>query len=270
MSCPRPDAAATCLITGASAGIGVEIARELAQRGYGVTLSARRPDPLERLAEELRARHGVTAGVIPCDLRDEAQRLQLVEQAQADGQRVDVLVNNAGLGGAGRFHRTARERALDMVRTNILALVDLTRLLIEPMVARQQGAILNVGSTAGFQPIPSEAVYSASKAFVRNFSDALSLDLKGTGVTCTTLCPGPTRTEFAEVAGNEQLFDELPGALVADARSVAAAGVEAMLAGKRVCVPGMANKIGAVAGGMSPRPVVLKTLELFWPSPAHP
>ena len=269
MPCPSPNPTATCLITGASAGIGAELARELAARGYGVTLTARRADRLQELASELRGLHGVTAKVIACDLRDAAERERLVEEAQADGVRVDVLVNNAGLGAAGRFQEVPRDRALDMVTTNILALVDLTRLLIEPMIDRGAGAILNVASTAAFQPVPSEAVYSASKAFVRNFSDALRLDLKGTGVTCTSLCPGPTRTEFAEVAGSVGMFDSLPGALMADAQPVAAAGVQAMVDGKRTCVPGVANKIGAVAGGMSPRPVVLKTLETFWPGATH-
>jgi hypothetical protein len=135
------------------------------------------------------------------------------------------------------------------------------------MVARGEGAILNVASTAAFQPIPTEAVYSASKAFVLHFGEALSTELGGTGVTCTTLCPGPTATEFADVAGISDGFDALPGFVVADPAFVAIEGVDAMARGKRLCVPGKLNKVTAVAGSKSPRTVVLKTLDVFWPGP---
>jgi short-subunit dehydrogenase len=258
MPCPLPSEDGTCLITGASAGIGAELARELSGRGYHVTLAARRVERLEALAAELPGE----VAVRECDVRSIEQREALLAGA---GRRIDILVNNAGLGGAGRFWEVPRERASDMVETNVLALVDLTRRAVAPMVARGEGAILNIASTAGYQPIPTEAVYSASKAFVLNFGEALSVELEGTGVTCTTLCPGPTRTEFAAVAGNAKLFNRLPGPLLADARPVAAAGVEAMLAGRRTCVPGISNRISAVAGGMTPRPLVLWTLKHAWP-----
>lgn len=265
MPIPKPMDYSTCLITGASSGIGAEIAREMARRGYGVTLAARRAPRLESLAAELRDEFGVAANPIVCDVTSSADREALIERVIADGKMIDVLVNNAGLGGSGHFHLVSEERALEIIDTNIRALVSLTRRVLPQMVERRAGAVLNVASTAGFQPIPTEAVYSASKAFVVNFGDALSRELSGTGVSCTTLCPGPTHTEFASVAGIENAFESLPGFVVSDPKNVAAAGVDAMFKRKRVCIPGALNKVGAFAGSKSPRPLVLKSLDTFWP-----
>lgn len=267
MTLPQPKSDSTCLVTGASSGIGMEIARELARRGYNLTLTARRFDRLATFADELERDFGVRADPIQCDLRIDGEREMLMERLEERGATVDVLVNNAGLGGAGRLLAVPEERALDMIDTNIRALVWLTRRIATQMVDRGEGAILNVASTAGFQPIPTEAVYSASKAFVLHFGEALSSELSGSGVTCTTLCPGPTATEFAEVAGISDGFDSLPRFVVADAAAVAALGVDAMARGKRLCVPGALNKVSAVAGSKSPRAVVLKTLDAFWPGP---
>jgi hypothetical protein len=266
MSHPSPNPDATCVVTGASAGIGAELARELAARKYNLTLVARRADRLAALADELRSRHGIVATAISVDLQDVGERERLVAQIAAGGRHIDVLINNAGLGGSGPFAGASRERAAQMIETNIAALVDLTRLVVEPMIERRSGAILNVASTAAFQPIPNEAVYAASKAFVLSFTDALAAELAGTGVSATSLCPGPTKSEFATVAGSERLFASVPGFLVADARPVAAAGIEAMLAGKRVCVPGLANRIGAIAASKSPRGLVLRAMKLAWPA----
>lgn len=265
MSFPLPDADATCLVTGASSGIGEEIARELARRGYHLTLTARRKDRLDNLASELSEQFGVTVATVACDLRADDERARLIAEIASSEKRVDVLVNNAGLGGAGKLHKLDPQRAMDMVDTNIRALVALCQHYGKQMVARKEGAILNVASTAAFQPIPGEAVYSASKAFVLNFSEALHTEMARAGVTCTVLCPGPTRTEFAEVAGIGEMFEKVPSFAVASAQDVAVAGVDAMVHGKRTCVPGTFNKISAVAGSKSPRTVVLKSLQTFWP-----
>jgi short-subunit dehydrogenase len=265
MAFPLPSPDSTCLVTGASAGIGEEIARELARRGYNVTITARRAERLEVLAKQLSDEFGVVADPIACDVRDDEARTRLLEQIAENGKHVSVLVNNAGLGGPGRIHRLPKERAIEMVDTNVRALVALTSDLSREMVERGEGAILNVASTAAFQPIPTESVYSATKAFVLNFSNAVDAELRGTGVRCTVLCPGPTETEFAEAAGAKYVFDQVPSFLLADARDVAATGVDAMVHGKRTAIHGTINRIGAVAGSKSPRPVVLKTLETFWP-----
>lgn len=265
MPFPLPNPDSTCLVTGASAGIGEEIARELARRGYNVTLTARRGERLDALAEELSGDFGVVADAIACDISDDAARAALLKEIAIGGKIVSVLVNNAGLGGTGRFQNQSGQRVREMIDTNIWALVALTHELVGPMVDRREGAILNVASTAAFQPIPSESIYAASKAFVLSFSNALDADLQGSGVRCSVLCPGPTRTEFADVAGANDFFDKVPRFLVAGARDVAVAGVDAMAHGKRTSIPGAINRVGAVAGSKSPRPVVIKTLQTFWP-----
>jgi short-subunit dehydrogenase len=265
MAFPLPSTDSTCLVTGASAGIGEEIARELARRGYNVTLTARRSDRLEALAAELHEQFGVAADVIACDVRDDEARARMLDQINASGKHVSVLVNNAGLGGPGRIQRLPKERALEMVDTNVRALVALTSDLSREMVERGEGAILNVASTAAFQPIPTESVYSATKAFVLNFSNAVDAELQGTGVRCSVLCPGPTQTEFAEAAGAKFMFDRVPSFLLADAHDVAVTGVNAIVHGRRTAVHGTINQIGTVAGGKGPRPVVLKALQKIWP-----
>lgn len=269
MAMPPPSSDTTCVVTGASSGIGTEIARELARRGFNLTLVGRRENRLVELADELREDFDVIATPIACDVRDSEQRTELIKEAQRGSRSIAALVNNAGLGAAGRFASVDEERALAMIDTNIRALVSLSRLALPAMIENESGAIMNVASTAGFQPIPTEAVYSASKAFVVNFSDALGRELLGSGVSCTALCPGPTATEFASVAGIENGFDSLPRFVVADAAEVAQAGVDAMIRGKRICVPGALNKLGAFAGSKAPRPVVLKTLDTFWPAADH-
>ena len=198
MALPTPSEQSTALVTGASSGIGAEIARLLAAKGHGVTLVARRQERLDELARELESQRHVRAHAIACDLSDGDARERLVAQIAERGLEVSVLVNNAGFGSAGRFQDLDVDGELRMVRTNVEAVVGLCGEYVPRMVARGDGAVLNVASTAGFQPLPRQATYSASKAFALAFTEVLSSDLKGTGVTATALCPGPVRTEFTD------------------------------------------------------------------------
>jgi len=254
---PAPDRSATCLITGASSGIGTELARQLAARRYGLTLVARRRERLDALAEELRARHGVAVDVHACDLADDAARGRLVDALRAGERRVDVLCNNAGYGSFGRFHQLPADRERAMVRVNVVALHELTAEFLPDMVARGTGAILNLGSLAGFQPQPHNATYAATKAFVNSFSEAVAAELAGTGVSLTVLCPGPVSTEFADVAGVSDLEGRMPGFLSQSAAEVAEAGIEGMAAGRRVVFPGLGHNAVAQMGRMVPRSLLL-------------
>jgi short-subunit dehydrogenase len=256
MALPPPSPDTTCLVTGASSGIGAEIARELARRGLGVTLAARREDRLRELAAELGS--SVRAEVVACDVADPASRERMSAQLRERGLTVEVLVNNAGFSTAGRFWQNDPEREVGLVRTNVEAVVALSREFLPGMVDRGRGAVLNVASTAAFQPLPMQASYAASKAFVLNFTDALHAELKGTGVSATSLCPGPVKTEFSQVAQLEQADEHLPEFLWASAEEVARAGVDGMERGRRVVVPGVLNRVGAVGGQHAPRSLVLR------------
>jgi short-subunit dehydrogenase len=257
MALPPPDPSATCVVTGASAGIGLELARQLAERGHAVTLVARRRERLDELAEELRGRHGVGVDVHACDLADDAQRAGLIEALRAGERRVDVLCNNAGYGAFGRFHELPAEDQVNMVRLNVLALHELTATFLPEMVARGQGAVLNVGSLAGFQPGPHNATYAATKAFVNSFSEGVAAELAGTGVSMTVLCPGPVATEFGEVAGVGEIEGRLPGFMSQSAADVARAAIEGMERGKRMVFPGLAENFVAQAGRFVPRSLLL-------------
>ncbi len=256
MALPSASDSATVVVTGASSGIGAELARTLAQRGHAVTLVARRSDRLEKLAAELRAAHGVTASVIACDLSDPAARAELAAQL-LDGPQLAGLCNNAGFGVSGRFISNDAERERQMIEVNVDALHDLTIRLIGSMIECDSGAILNVASTAAFQPLPGFASYAATKAFVLSFSEALSSELKGSGVSCTVLCPGAVRTEFAEVAGSVGFEDTLPDFTIVTAQDVARQAVDAMERGRRDVVPGLPNRIQAIAGRIAPRTLLL-------------
>src|SRR5436190_681314 len=192
MALPDPSTEHTVVVTGASAGIGTELARELASRGHGLTLVARRRDRLEELAEELE----VPVAVEPCDLADPEERTRLIG-ALGRGRPIAGVCNNAGYGTVGRFADLPLDREVGEVRLNVEALVELTGAFLPQMTDRGAGAILNVASTASYQPLPNMAVYAATKAFVRSFSEATHTELGGTGVSVTTLCPGFTETEFA-------------------------------------------------------------------------
>ncbi|MFT4769639.1 MAG: short-subunit dehydrogenase, partial [Glaciecola sp.] len=188
----------TALITGASAGIGEELARVHAEKGGHLILVARRKDRLESIATQLRAEHGVQVQVIAADLAKPGAAKKLMADVDALGTQVDVLINNAGFGGHGKFHESGLERDQRMMQLNMVALTELAYYFAQGMVERGAGKILNVGSTAGFLPGPLQAVYYASKAYVNSFSQAIANELEGTGVTVTVLCPGPVATEFQE------------------------------------------------------------------------
>jgi short-subunit dehydrogenase len=258
MALPRPSPTSTCLVTGASSGIGREIARELARRGLGVTLVARRETPLRGLAEELAAAHDIRAAVVPCDLTDPDARGELVGKVADLGLTVDVLVNNAGLSTFGPVHRADRARELTMVRTDVEAVVDLCTLFVPAMASRRRGAVLNTASTAAFQPLPGQAGYSAAKAFVLTYSEALRAELHPMGVTVTALCPGPVKTGFVAAAGvdEEEAAAALPRIMWQPAEAVARAGVDGLDQDRAVVIPGLANRVGAMAGRFAPRHLV--------------
>jgi short-subunit dehydrogenase len=231
----------TALITGASAGIGLELAKLIAADGIGLVLVARRRDRLETLAHELTAAHGVATTVLAADLADPAAPAALVEQVAAAGIEIDFLINNAGFGSAGPFAEADRSRQLEMIAVNVRALVELTHRFLPGMLQRKRGRILNLASVAGFVPGPFMATYYASKAFVLSFTEALAIELRGSGVTATASCPGPTDSEFSQVARNADI--KLYRSSVMDAKSVARHAYRAMLAGKVVAVPGLKNKL---------------------------
>lgn len=240
------------LVTGASSGIGADLARELARHGHDLVLTARRTEPMRALADELKPL-GAASTVIAADLAQPGAAAALAAELESRDLAVDVLVNNAGLGAGGPFHESDTTRVSDMLQVNVVALTELTRALLTGMVQRRHGRVLLVSSTAAYQPGPSMAVYSATKAFILSFGEAISHELRGTGVTVTTLCPGPTRTEFTDVAntGKSMLFVG-PMANVMTSEEVARQGYRAMIAGKRVHLVGLTNKLIAASGRFSP------------------
>jgi uncharacterized protein len=242
----------TALVTGASSGIGRELARLLAEDGLDLVLVARRSGRLEDLARELSVAYGISARVLASDLASPSSPGEIVEGLARERLDVNVLVNSAGLGVYGRFSETDLDRQLEVLQVNVLALTELTGRLLPAMVSRSRGRILNVASTAAFQPGPYMAVYYATKAFVLSFSEAIAEEVSGTGVTVTALCPGPTITEFQEAAGIEDTW-LFRGPLVMDARTVAKAGWEGAKRGKRVVIPGLGNKILKEVVRFSPR-----------------
>ena len=264
MALPPPGPGSTCLITGASSGIGAEFARQLAARGHGVFLVARREDRLRDLADEIGREHGVRTEVVACDLEDAAQTLALRETVAERGLTVEVLVNNAGFSTLGDVHVNP-DRQIGMIRVNCEALVALTGAFLPAMTERGRGAIINVASMAAFQPIPAQAVYAATKAFVLSFSEAVHTEVRGSGVTVTALCPGPVATEFIEAAGFKKSKEQMgPGFVWATAEEVAKTGLDAAHKGKRVAIPGTGNRVVAVAAQHTPRSVLLRTVAPAW------
>jgi short-subunit dehydrogenase len=261
MALPPPSPDSTCVVTGASSGIGAEVARELSARGHRVTLVARREDRLRDLAGEL----GEGAEVHACDVTDPDARKVLADALEARGTQVSILVNNAGFGTSGPFVKATRERELDMVRTNIEAVVDFCAIWVPGMAERGSGAVLNVASTASFQPLPMQAGYAATKAFVLSFSESLHAELSGAGVAVTALCPGPVKTEFADVAEIPGA-EALPGVFWASAEQVAKAGLKGLERGKRVVIPGTLNRAGAIGGQHAPRSLVLRLTSRVHPA----
>jgi short-subunit dehydrogenase len=243
--------AKTALITGASSGLGLELAQLFAADNHDVVLVARRRDQLEAIATRLAAERGVVAGVITADLADPGAPQRIVDELKRRGTEIEFLVNNAGFGTSGRFVERDLLRELAMVQVNATSMVHLTGLLVPPMVARGSGRVLNLGSVAGFQPGPYMSVYYATKAFVNSFTEALAHELRGTGVTATVSCPGTTATEFGKVAGNELTALARLGAMSASA--VAAHAYRAMMAGRAVAIPGARNKFAIHGQRLIPR-----------------
>jgi short-subunit dehydrogenase len=252
----------TALITGASAGIGLELAKRFAAGGYALALTARRGDELTRIADDLKAKYGVPVHVFPIDLSEVGGPAKLYEQVTAAGLTIDVLVNNAGFGTLGPFLDTPLEQELAMVRLNVSALVELTGRFVPAMRARGSGRVLNVASVAAFQPGPYMAIYYATKAFVLSFSEALWDELRKTGVTVTCLCPGPVRTEFAERAGMTET-NLFTGRNVMSVEAVCDAGYRATLKGKRLVVPGFLNRVLIFLVRLAPRRMVLRIVRRF-------
>lgn len=241
--------AGVALITGASAGLGAEFARQLAKRGYRLVLAARRKERLDSLAAELG-----NARSVEIDLSREGAAAELIRNLSDAGETVDLLVNNAGFGLHGRFDKADPNRLRQMVDLNCGALTDLCRAVLPAMVERGSGAILNVASTAAFQAGPGMAVYFATKAYVLSLSEALHEEVRRSGVRVTALCPGPTRTEFGEVAGfkGNGAFDRF----AMDSETVVRAGLDALDRNKAVAVTGTLNKVGAFSTRLAPRSVL--------------
>jgi len=259
MALPAPSENSTCLVTGASSGIGVELAREFAKRGHGLTLVARREDRLKSLADELHSAHGIRVEILSVDLTDASARQEIGPTIEGKGLDVEVLVNNAGFSTVGPVDRADHEREVALVRTNVEAVADLCTIFLPGMVKRRRGAVLNVASTAAFQPLPGQAAYGASKAFVLSYSRAVRAELRGTGVSVTALCPGPVKTEFLEAAGFDEAEAEgsLPKIMWLPAPAVAAAAVEGLERGRAAVLPGLSNRIGAYLAYLTPREILL-------------
>ena len=234
------------LITGASSGIGLELAKLFAADKFDLILVARNEARLNQLAAELRARHSIEVKVITKDLSAPTAPQELFDELRATP--VSILVNNAGIGWHGAFAQTSLPQSLAIMHLNMEALVKLTHLFVQPMLARRAGKILNVASTAAFQPGPGVNVYYASKAFVHSFSYALACELEDFGVTVTTLCPGTTHTEFF-ARGN---FGHVRAAFTMDARTVAVAGYRGLMRGRRVVIPGLTNKLASAVSKRLP------------------
>lgn len=242
----------TVLITGASRGIGFELAKLFARDRYQLVLVARGAGDLNRLADELRSQFEVDVKPIALDLGVGSAPESLFDRLQAEGIAVDVLINNAGFGAFGEFAKMAEDEILGQIELNISAVTHLTRLFLPPMLARRRGKLMNVASTAAFQPGPLMAVYYATKAYVLSFSEALANEVAGSGVTVTCFCPGATDTGFAKRAGteNSRLFKKI-GAM--NAQTVALDGYRGLMAGRTVVISGMQNWLVAESVRFAPR-----------------
>lgn len=257
MSLPKPSTDTTVVVTGASSGIGTNSPEASPAGGYPLLLVARRRQKLDDLAAELHGQHSVAVDVMALDLADSAARTQLADRIT--GSAVAGLCNSAGFGTSGQFHTLPIEREREEVTLNALALMELTHAALPGMIDRRAGAILNIASIAGFQPIPGMAVYSATKAFVQTFSEAVHEELHGTGVSCTALCPGPVPTEWADIADAQQWSIGIAQVSPADVAHEAIAG---MLEGRRSVVPGLVPKVVSLGGRFAPRSVLLPALRI--------
>jgi short-subunit dehydrogenase len=268
LSLPKPSSSSAALVTGASAGIGECIARELAARGHNLVLVARRKDRLEKLARELAAQHGIRAETVSCDLSKAASRGRLPGRVETLGLAVEILVNNAGFATNGPFHESDPARELEQVRVLVESVVALSSAFIPGMVERGRGAVLNVSSTAGLQPLPYSSGYSAAKAYVLTFSEALHQELGRHGVTVTVLAPGPVTTDFWEISGWQvtggQTFEHaVPRPAWITPEQAARAGINGLAAGQRVVVPHLALRNALRAAEYLPHAVKLPIIERF-------
>lgn len=250
------------LVTGASSGIGLEFARQLAADGTDLVVVARSSDALERLADELTAAHAVEAEVLSADLTDASDLQRVADRIGDDEQPIDLVVNNAGFGTRGRFDQLPIDRELQEVDLNARAVVRLTHAATTVMVPRGHGGILNVSSTSAYQPIPYFATYAATKAFVTSFTQSVHEELKGTGVHVTVLGPGFTRTNFAEAADAESEASKLPDPLWMEPEPVVSAGLKGVAKNRATVVPGWHNQLTATVSGMTPSSITRRVTAL--------
>ncbi|MEK6247519.1 MAG: SDR family oxidoreductase [Planctomycetales bacterium] len=255
----KPMETETALITGASSGIGLELAKLFAEDGTNLVLVARRKDRLEELASRLRDENGIEVSVLAKDLCDKEAPNEILARLTDDGITVDVVVNNAGFGAVGSFAKLSLQRQMEMVQVNITALTHLTRLFLPSIIQRDRGGVLNVGSTAAFQPGPRMAIYYATKAYVLSFTEAIAEELVSTNIKVSCLCPGPTTTEFEEAAGMEGLLLFKLGPM--DAQTVAKMGYKGFRRGKTLVIPGLTNRLGAFSVRFTPRAWVRKIVK---------
>jgi short-subunit dehydrogenase len=242
------------LVTGSSGGIGLELAKLLAKDGHNLVLVARSADKLNNLSSELKRSFNIDIKVLPKDLTAINAASEIYDELKKDNLHINILINNAGYGGSGKFAETDLNYELNMMKVNMSTLVELTKLFLPQMIQDGNGKIMNVASTAAFVPGPLMAIYYATKAFVLSFSEAISNELKNSGVTVTALCPGPTRTGFAKTAGVEGA--NLFSSNIMNAESVALTGYTAMLKGKTVVIPGIKNRLLNFSVRFSPRKTV--------------
>lgn len=254
MNLPTPNPRTRAVVTGASSGIGVALATELARHGHGLILVARREDRLNSLAATLADRFDVTAEVRACDLSNRTERADLA--AELADRDIAILCSNAGFATYGDLRLLDPSREAQQVEVNTVAVHELTLAVLPGMIARASGAILITGSTAGNQPGPANATYAASKAFANTFAESLHTELAGTGVVCTLLAPGPVRTEFGEVADLSNLDRLVPAPLWVSAEHAAATALSGLAAGKRRVVPGAFAKAQTVGGQYTPRGLI--------------
>ena len=246
----------TALVTGASGGIGYELARLFARDGYDLVVVARGEEKLAQLARDFGERFGVSVKVVAQDLAEPAAPGEVFAELQREALPIDVLVNNAGYATYGLFWEIDLRTELQMIQVNVAALTHLTKLFLPGMLERGGGKILNLASTAAFQPGPLMAAYYATKAYILSLSEALANELRGTGVTVTALCPGPTRSGFQERAGMEG--SRLVRGEIMDARTVALAGYRGLMRNKTVVIPGWGNQLLALAPRLTPRDLVTR------------
>lgn len=262
MSLPTPNPTARAVVTGASSGIGEALATELAQRGHSLILVARRGDVLEKLAAQLRQRHGVDVEVRAADLSNREQRGPLVDELST--REISILCNNAGIATFGPIASLDFSYERDQVELNAVAVHDLTLAVLPGMLERKAGAILMVGSTAGNMPIPNNATYAATKAFVNTFSESLRGELKGTGVNVTLLAPGPVRTEEPDPADASIVDKLVPDALWISSEYTAKVSLDALANNKMRIVPGIIGKAMSTAGQYTPRAVIAPIVGSFY------